>query len=309
MTPPLVKAGELPTPMRFSVVVPTYNRPDQLASCLGALSRLLPPPGGFEIVVVNDGGTAPLESVVATTSRMVGPASVHVIQQANAGPAAARNAGAAAALGQCVAFTDDDCLPDPGWLVALDSVLAAAPDALVGGRTVNVVRTVYAEASQTLVDFVAGYFSGGVTGRFFASNNLAVARDAFIAAGAFDAKFPFSAGEDREFCDRWSVQGRPSIFADDAVVWHAHALSARTFARQHFTYGRGARMFRTRRASSGRPVRIDPGFYVRSIAHAFTHGRGWRAPAVALLTVGAHLAYVCGLMWESVRGRARLQEA
>ena len=308
MTLPLGEEAS-PARMRFSVVVPTYNRPDQLAGCLGALSRLLPPPGGFEIVIVNDGGG--VLPVIASTACApdARPFSVRVIQQTNAGPAAARNAGAAAALGQCVAFTDDDCLPDPGWLVALDLVLAATPDALIGGRTVNVVRTVYAEASQTLVDFVAGYFSGGVAGRFFASNNLAVARDAFIAAGAFDVKFPFSAGEDREFCDRWSAQGRPSIFVGDAVVWHAHPLSARTFARQHFTYGRGARMFRMRRASSGRPVRIDPGFYVRSIAHAFTCGRGWRAPAVALLTVGAHVAYVCGLVWESVRGRARMQEA
>lgn len=306
MTLPLVQ-GALSTAVRFSVVVPTYNRPDQLASCLAALSRLLPPAGGFEIVVVNDGGAMPPRIDLAAC-RGGAALNIRLIQQQKAGPAAARNAGAAAALGQCVAFTDDDCCPDPEWLVAMDSALILAPDALVGGRTVNVERTIYAETSQTLVDFVGEYFHGGPGGRFFASNNLAIAHDAFVAAGAFDTRFPFSAGEDREFCDRWSAQGRPSVARHDAVVCHAHALSALTFARQHFTYGRGARTFRMRRATSGRPVVIDPGFYVRSVSHAFTRGLGWRAPAVALLTAGAHLAYACGLLWESVHGRARTLE-
>ena len=74
---------------RFSIVVPTYERPAQLAACLAALRALERPGGSIEIVVVNDGGTAlgPLDAG--------GPdpgLAIRVLDQPNAGPAAARNA-------------------------------------------------------------------------------------------------------------------------------------------------------------------------------------------------------------------------
>ena len=289
---------------RFSVIVPTYDRPVQLAACVAALRALERPGGTLEIVIVNDGGPAPATAVVASDPCDI-ECEIRVIEQRNAGPASARNRGAAEAHGECLAFTDDDCLPDARWLTAFDEVLRATPDALVGGRTVNAVRdSVYADASQRLADFVAAYFDGGTTGRFFTSNNISVAREAFLAVGGFDATFPFSAGEDRELCDRWSAQGRPSVTVPDAVVRHAHHLSARGFLRQHFTYGRGAFAFRRVRAQTGRPVRVDPAFYARSVAHALDGG-GVRGLERAGLTVAAHAAYAAGLLWESRRSRPR----
>jgi len=288
---------------RFTVIVPTFDRPAPLAACVRALRALECPGGSLEIVIVNDGGRPPAEDVVSA----MGDATLElrVVEQRNAGPASARNTGAASARGQWLAFTDDDCLPDAGWLTAFDAVLRAAPDALVGGRTVNALPdSVFADASQRLADFVSSYFAGGAAGRFFTSNNLAVARDTFLAAGGFDARFPFSAGEDRELGDRWSAQGRPSVTAPDAIVRHAHRLSARGFVRQHFTYGRGAVAFRRVRAESGRPVRIDPAFYARSLTYAL-RGGGVRAPARATLTVLAHAAYAAGLLYESRRTRTR----
>jgi GT2 family glycosyltransferase len=230
---------------------------------------------------------------------------LRVIEQANAGPAAARNAGANGARGALLAFTDDDCLPDPGWLTAFDSSLHAEPAALAGGRTINAIPSLFADTSQQLADFVSAYFDGGERGRFFTSNNMAVSRDAFLAAGGFDASFPFSAGEDRELCDRWSAQGRPSVSVPDAVVRHAHALSARRFLRQHFTYGRGAAAFREVRAETGRPVRVDPAFYARSMTWPFARMATARALLIASLILVAHAAYAAGLFWERTRGRTR----
>lgn len=296
--------------LRFSVVVPTYNRPLSLAACVGALSEMEEPSGGFEIVVVNDGGVPPPEEVIATALRSGGPRDVRVIEQRNAGPAAARNAGAAAARGRCIAFTDDDCLPERQWLVAFDAALTSMPQALVGGRTVNAITgSVYADASQQLADFVSAYFDGTSRGRFFTSNNIALLHDAFFAAGAFDSSFPFSAGEDREFCDRWSAQHRPSATAGDAVVRHVHVLTAARFVRQHFTYGRGARTFRGVRAASGRPVAIDLTFYARSIRNALSRGYGARGPVFAALTILAHAAYGGGLLWQSLPRVSRRSDA
>jgi GT2 family glycosyltransferase len=288
---------------RFTVIVPTFERPAPLAACVGALRALDRPGGSLEIVIVNDGGRPPAPDTVraADDATLV----LRVVDQRNAGPASARNRGAAEARGEFLAFTDDDCLPDRGWLTAFDAALRATPGALVGGRTVNAIPdSVFADTSQRLADFVSSYFHGGAMGRFFTSNNLAVAREAFLAAGGFDTSFPFSAGEDRELGDRWSAQGRPSVTAPDALVRHAHRLSARGFLRQHFTYGRGAVAFRRVRAESGRPVRVDPAFYLQSLAYAL-RGGGVRAPARAALTAIAHAAYAAGLVYESRHARAR----
>jgi len=284
--------------VRFSVIVPTYNRPEHIAACVASLRRLERPAGGLEIVIVNDGGSA----LPTGISDDVGDGSeVRVIEQANAGPATARNTGARMARGALLAFTDDDCRPEPGWLVAFDDALRAQPDALAGGRTLNVIDSVYAEASQLLADFVASYFDGGVSGRFFTSNNLAVSREAFLAAGAFDTSFPFSAGEDRELCDRWSAQRRPSVRVESAVIRHEHALTARRFVRQHFTYGRGGAAFRRKRAATDRPVVVEPGFYAKSLAHAWRHSPGTRGAVYVGLTMLAHASYAAGLLLESRR--------
>jgi GT2 family glycosyltransferase len=288
---------------RFSVIVPTYERPAQLAACVAALRAIERPGGAVEIVIVNDGGTTPDATVVSTDPRDAG-CDVRVIEQPNAGPASARNRGAAAARGEYLAFTDDDCLPDARWLTAFDAAFRANPDALLGGRTVNAAgESAYADASQRLADFVSAYFDGGASGRFFTSNNIAVAREHFLAIGGFDTTFPFSAGEDRELCDRWSAQGRPSVSVPDAVVRHAHELSARGFLRQHFTYGRGAVAFRRVREETGRPVRVDPAFYARSLGYALDGGV--RGLGRAGLTVAAHAAYAAGLLWESRQSRRR----
>ncbi|HKP16809.1 MAG TPA: glycosyltransferase [Gemmatimonadaceae bacterium] len=287
---------------RFTVIVPTFDRPGPLAACVRALRALERPGGTLEIVIVNDGGRPPSAEVVRGAETGL---EIRVIEQRNAGPASARNAGAAAARGEWLAFTDDDCLPDTAWLSAFDAALRATPDALAGGRTVNAFPdSVFADTSQRLADFVSSYFDGGATGRFFTSNNIAVSRQGFLDAGGFDARFPFSAGEDRELCDRWSAQGRPSVTVKEAVVGHAHRLSARRFLRQHFTYGRGAVAFRRVRAESGRPVRIDLSFYVRSLSFALHGGEMGRGVVRAMLTALAHAAYAAGLLWES-RRRAR----
>jgi GT2 family glycosyltransferase len=289
---------------RFTVIVPTFDRPEPLAACVRALRALERPGGTLEIVIVNDGGRPPSAGVVCSNGET--GLEIRVIEQRNAGPASARNAGAAAARGEWLAFTDDDCLPEPGWLSAFGAALIASPAALMGGRTVNAFPdSIFAETSQRLADFVSSYFDGGATGRFFTSNNIAVSRAGFLQAGGFDARFPFSAGEDRELCDRWSAQGRPSLTVPDAVVRHAHRLSARRFLRQHFTYGRGAVAFRRVRAESGRPVRIDPAFYARSMAYALRDDGFARGGMRAALTALAHGAYAAGLLWESRRRTTR----
>lgn len=290
----------------WSVIVPTYNRPHQLALCLGALSRLKPPDGGFEVIIVNDGGNQGVDVSRAPTGTAT---SIQYATQGHAGPSAARNSGARMAAGTWLAFTDDDCEPSSGWLQAFERALAAHPGALAGGVVRNALSdSVFSEASQRLAGFVSEWFDGIARERFFTSNNIALGRAIFLEAGGFDVGFGASAGEDREFCDRWTAQGRESIQAADAIVDHMHALSLSSFLRQHHGYGRGAQRFRRRRQAAGRPIRIDPGFYLASLGHAVKAQPIARGVALAGCTVLAHTAYAAGLVRESWREKRALPE-
>ncbi|MEO8690268.1 MAG: glycosyltransferase [Solirubrobacteraceae bacterium] len=241
-----------------SVVIATADRPGPLARCLAAVAALEHPRDALEVIVVDDGGSIHPQPVDGLRVRL--------LRRERGGPGAARNDGAQAAEGELLAFTDDDCLPEPGWLRALCAVSAESPSGtMIGGRTVNALAANrFAETSQHIQDLVyAHYNRDAERARFFATNNLAVPRDAFLALGGFDvAAFPF-ASEDRDLCDRWRASGRDLRSASDAVVHHAHDLDLRGFVRQHVAYGRGAARYHRARARRGTGrLRDDAAFHL-----------------------------------------------
>ena len=122
------------------------------------------------------------------------------------------------ARGELLAFTDDDRRPEPGWLTSRSTRRCRAqPDALAGGRQSNAIDSRFAEASQLLADFVCGVLPRRRQRTLLhVEQPRRVARSSSSTVGAFDTSFPFSAGEDRELCDRWSAQGRPSVRVEGA---------------------------------------------------------------------------------------------
>jgi glycosyltransferase involved in cell wall biosynthesis len=234
--------------LTFSVVIPTFNRPTQLRACLEALANIEYSNDAWEVIVVDDGGSQPLDAVVRDfTARLP----VCLLRQENAGPAAARNRGAQEARGRFLAFTDDDCAPDKLWLRHLEEALQRHPQALVGGHTLNALRdNAYAGASQLLIDYLYEQWNMGAA-QFFASNNMAVSRKPFLEMGGFDTTFTRAASEDREWCERWIASGRELFYAPKATIRHAHNLSLRTLWRQHFAYGSGAWQFHQARVARG----------------------------------------------------------
>jgi glycosyltransferase involved in cell wall biosynthesis len=284
----------------ISVVIPTRSRPDALRRCLQALAAQSHPRERFEVIVVDDGSAQPLDDVAAALRDSL---PLTLLRQANAGPGAARNRGAAVARGALLAFTDDDCLPDANWLAALARQHAATPADLLGGRLVNHdPGNPYAEASQCILDGAYRFYAGGPDpGRFFASSNLAVPAAGFAALGGFDSAFRI-ASEDRDLCARWAASGRALRFVEDAVVRHAPRLDLARFARQHFNYGRGA--FRYNRARSRRGAGRAPqglathGRFLRTVGAGFA-GR----PPAERLRLGALL-----LLWQGLTVAGYLRE-
>jgi GT2 family glycosyltransferase len=284
-----------------SIVIPTRGRPRPLSACLDALAAIDYPRDRVEIVVVDDGGGG-LEHVVAPFRDRL---QVVLLEQAQAGPARARNAGAARARGDVLAFTDDDCAPAPDWLRRITARLQSNPDRLIGGRTVNgLPGSACSTASQLLVSYVYGYYNEDPDDAgFVASNNIGVARAAFLAAGGFDETFA-GAAEDRDFCSRWQDGGRRIVYAPEAVVEHRHVLDLRSFWRQHFGYGVGAHRFHHARARRrGIGLRLErPAFYLDLARYPFGQEPATRAAVLSALLFVAQAANAAGFFSARWRG-------
>jgi len=279
----------------ISVVVPTRGRLNSLGRCLEALASLNRPHGGFEVIVADDSGG---EWVREVASPFVGSLELRVVSPSRSGPSAARNAGAAAAGGRFLAFTDDDCEPARGWLSALERFLEAHPGAAVGGTIVNgVPESPGATATQAVADALQTASNRpSAPLRFFPSNNFAFPTDAFRELGGFDEAFRYA--EDRELCARWTRSGRRFVHAPDAVVVHTRRLEVGDFLRQHYGYGRGAWAFHR---TLDRP--FEQGHLAilgELVAEASRPRPRTRRSAVAAYLVLAELATAAGYLREAL---------
>lgn len=282
----------------FSIVIPTYNRPERLANCLAAIAQLEYQRDRFEVIVVDDGSNITLDDIVRPLQEKI---QIKLIRQGNAGPAAARNRGAVEAKGEFLAFTDDDCQPFPDWLNRFAASLAIAPKAMIGGRTVNaLVDNPFSSASQKLIDYLYEYYNPAKGKKaFFASNNIALPKSGFDSLGGFDVSFPLAAAEDRDFCDRWEAK-YPMVYAPQAQINHYHHLNLSSFWRQHFGYGRGAFCFHQLRSQrSAKPIEVEPlSFYFDLLAYPFTQTSKQPQLLLSSLFFLSQVANVAGFFWE-----------
>jgi glycosyltransferase involved in cell wall biosynthesis len=173
-----------------SVVVPTYRRPQLLNRCLEALADQDFTPGGYEIIVADDGASLETRRLVETWARRVPEGiEVHYLPvRATRGPAAARNAGWRAARGVVVALTDDDCIPDRGWLQAGVSAIT------------NGVAGAYGRIVVPHPDRPTDYErdAARLEKAEFATANCFYRRDLLKAVGGFDERFTSAWREDSE---------------------------------------------------------------------------------------------------------------
>jgi glycosyltransferase involved in cell wall biosynthesis len=274
-----------------SVVVPTRDRPASLSRCLAALAAQTVS-DGLEAIVVDDGSTEPAAIVAATRRHGF----VRLIRVDQGGPAAARNAGARNARGECICFTDDDCEPAAGWAEALSRAIGAGADA-AAGRTLSAnPRSAIAAAAELVSEapaLASALSNGGLS--FAPTNNLACRADV-LAAVPFDERYRAAAGEDRDWCARLAAAGYVLRAEPGAELVHRPSETLRAFLRQQVRYGRGAYRFRT----SGACRRLEPPiFYARLIRRGF--GRGMRA---GLLVCVAQIATAIGYISEARASRA-----
>lgn len=273
--------------MNVSVVIPTKDRPEKLRRCLAALRDQ-----GAELVVVDDGSTE-----AQRVAQLAHDAEAKLVRLEGRGPAAARNAGVAAAGGEVVCFTDDDCEAGPGWVEALAGpVLGGEADATAGRTVVAADASAADRAWQAIADHLQREASapGSPSPGFAATCNLACSRR-LLEELAFDESFPAAAGEDRDWAARAAAKGASPRLVPTAIVVHRPGLHAGSFLRQQYRYGRGAAQFRATDSSRGLG---PPGFYARLLGAGFREGAGPGG-----LVLAAQAATAAGIL--SARAAAR----
>jgi GT2 family glycosyltransferase len=192
--------------MKLSVVIPTCDRAGNLRACLLLLQPVVQTTTieTYEIIVADDGRKFPATALAPDFPNgkwVAGP---------RRGPAANRNAGAAAASGDVLVFLDDDCLPSPSLLTAYAAAFSDPALHAAEGR-------IRADRPRTRMDEEAPL---NESGGCFWSCNVALRRDFFTEIGGFDERFPSAAMEDVELRARIRRRSERIRFVPDALVIH-----------------------------------------------------------------------------------------
>ncbi len=194
-------------PLLFSIIIPTRHRNNFLAMCLDRLA-----PGKqsllaeyYEVIVTDDG-------TVTTSAELL---TLHYpwvkwYQGPRKGPAANRNNGATYAQGEWLVFTDDDCLPEAGWLEAYQEAIRS-----YNHISVFEGRTFVDRPRRSIAEVAPVNEHGGCLW----SCNFLVKKQVFVGLNGFDEDFPFATMEDIDFYLRVSAVHQ-ILFVPAAAVCH-----------------------------------------------------------------------------------------
>ncbi|MEE8575423.1 MAG: glycosyltransferase, partial [Thermodesulfobacteriota bacterium] len=283
----------------FSIIIATYNRPEELSICLKAMEGINYPRTRYEVIVIDDGGKFTLDSTVEPFRNSL---KLTLLRQENTGCGGARNTGVAKARGDVLAFTDDDCAPDPEWLNEMASEMRANPNRVIGGRVINALtENPYSTTSQLLTSYLYDYFRSNKSNyRFFTTSNLAISAELFNSIGGFDATL--RTAEDRDLCARAILFGSELHYAQGAIIYHSHHLTFSSFCNQHYTYGRGAVYYHRKLAAYYKSkIKPDsPSFFINLLKFPFSQVGFLKAFTLSGLLLLSQIVYAAGYFMEKI---------
>lgn len=267
----------------LSVVIPTKDRAAALARTLDALEAQEAGDASLEVLVVDNGSSdGTLEQVRARVGAATLP--IRLLEQPDGGPAAARNAGVAAAGGGVLLFLGDDTEPaEEGLLRAHLALHAAHPEPGYGvlGRITWTPRVPVTPFMRWLenggpqfhyCDLEAGPVDAA---SYFYSSHASVKRAFLAQVGGFDERFPTAAVEDTELGVRLADAGLELDYHPELLVLHDHPTTPAQSLRRSVAVGRSAALY-----NELRPDRPHPGVQA-------PRGLAWSAVRVAEPLLGA----------------------
>jgi len=227
--------------MRFSVIIPTYNRVDRLQECLRAVLNQTVARQDYEVIVVNDGSS---DGTVDFLTRAEQEYGITHIQLTDLGIAASRNRGATAACGEILAFVDDDCSVPPTWLSHLEHALRDSQTLLVFGNVHNVLtENIFSAVHHAMNQYLVKRMNTESNNPgFVLTCSFACRKPVFEQYGGFDERFYFGS-EDRELITRLRTAGERIRFEPDIVAKHRHAFSFWSFVRYYMKLGKASYLY------------------------------------------------------------------
>ena len=215
---------------RFSVIIPVYNRPDEVDELLDSLVKQTY--RNFEVIIVEDGSSVTCESVVDKYKSLL---DVHYYYKSNSGPGQTRNYGAERSSGTYLLILDSDCVLPPAYLSAIEEELQRDEADAFGGpdRAHDSFSTIQKAINYAMTSF---FTTGGIRGgkkkmdKFYPrSFNMGIRADVYKALGGF-SKMRF--GEDIDFSIRIFKAGYRCRLFPEAWVWHKRRTDFRKFFKQ-----------------------------------------------------------------------------
>ena len=224
----------------FSVIVPTYNRADEIIELLDSLETQTISQNDFEVIVVDDGSTDDTENII---SNYISNQKINIsfIKQDHKGPGEARNLGMQKAQGKYYLFIDSDCIADKEWLSSYKSAVQGIDPAGFGGpdKVLPNFSPVQKAIDYSMTSFIT---TGGIRGSskkkiskyYPRSFNMGVRADIVDKIGGMGK---LRHGQDIEFSNRILSTGEQVIKVDSAVVYHKRRMSIKKFFKQVVNWG------------------------------------------------------------------------
>ena len=216
--------------MKYSFIIPVYNRPDEVDELLDSLTRQTL--RDFEVVVVEDGSAIPCREVVGKYADRL---TVHYYNKENSGPGQTRNYGVERANGEYMLILDSDCILPEDYLEAVETELWTKKADAFGGpdRAHHSFSDVQKAINYAMTSF---FTTGGIRGgkkkldKFYPrSFNMGIRKDVYQALGGF-SKMRF--GEDIDFSIRIFKAGYACRLFPEAWVWHKRRTDLKKFFKQ-----------------------------------------------------------------------------
>ena len=222
--------------MKYSIIVPVYNRPDEVDELLGSLAEQTEK--DFEVIIVEDGSSVTCEKVCNGYKATL---DIHYFMKENSGPGQSRNYGVARAKGEYVIILDSDVVLPPGYIESVSDELEKAPADAFGGP--DKAHSSFTDIQKAISYSMTSFFTtGGIRGskkkkldKFYPrSFNMGVRRDVYNKLGGF-SKMRF--GEDIDFSIRIFKAGCKCRLFPESWVWHKRRTDFRKFFRQVYNSG------------------------------------------------------------------------
>lgn len=244
----------------FSVIIPVYNRPNELRELLESLTQQ--EFGEFEVLVVDDGSELRSDKVAAEFKEKL---DLRYYYKPNSGQGFSRNFGFERANGRYLVVFDSDCIVPPHYFELVRRRLEEEPADLWGGpdRAHPSFTAVQKAISFSMTSLLS---TGGIRGSRQAARkfhprsfNMGISREVFEKTGGYKIT---RMGEDIEFSIRIMKMGFRKIYIDDAFVYHKRRVSLYQFYRQIYFFGRARVNISRFWPEELRPIHLMPLLYL-----------------------------------------------